>query len=596
MDINHQCTDPAIFAERMTTGERMMGDIGPDYQRSKCVLIWGANPRHNRPAAERDINIARSKGAKLICIDPRPPERLDFFKLGLPPADLWLRIRPGTDAALALGMIRIAIKEDLYNKRFVDRWCLGLESLKAHVEPFSSEKVEEITWIPKEKIFEAVRLYAGNKPSCLHTRLGAGSQHINATQTVRAINIFHALVGDIDVPGGNLISSDLGGFRTPEIIAQILRPPAEVDEKRIGSQIFPFLGGPRDTARYVMPQAHTPSAIQAMLRGEIRAFYVPGSNIVSMEGDARRTWAALNKLDFLVVADFFLTPTAELADLVLPAAHWLEMEIPMKAYQVMGPRRYNHVLATRKVIEPRGECWDDRKIILELAKRMETKIPWQNIDDFNDWQMEETGWKFREVQKRPHQAISFPIKYRKYEERGFHTPSGKIELFSTILEKMGYDPLPPYVEPPQSPVSTPDLFKDYPVIAITHRHIIYMHSEFRQLPSFRKVEPYPFIEINPEMAREKGIRDGEWMWVERPGFRERIRGKARYVPELDPRVISIHVGWWFPEKSGPDHGAFESNINTIISSDPPYDPINGNHQARALLCRVGNGRKFNGLD
>jgi anaerobic selenocysteine-containing dehydrogenase len=183
--------------------------------------------------------------------------------------------------------------------------------------------------------------------------------------------------------------------------------------------------------------------------------------------------------------------------------------------------------------------------------------------------------------------LSFPIKYKKYEDTGFRTPSGKIELFSTILEKMGQDPLPSYVEPPQSPIATPDLFQAYPLIMVTHRNIIYMHSEFRQLPSFRKVEPNPWIEINPETAGKEGIRDGEWMWIERPGFQERIRGKARYVHELDPRVISVHVGWWFPEKPGPDHGAFESNINSIISSGPPYDPVNGNHQARALLCRVG---------
>ncbi len=550
-------------------------------------MLWGASPRHNRPAAERDINIGRSKGAKLICIDPRPPERLDILKLGLPPSDLWLRIRPGTDGALALGMIHIVIKEGLYNKAFVNRWCVGFEDLKKHVEGYTPERVEEITWVPKDQILEATRLFAKTKPSCLHSRLGPGSQHINATQTMRAISIFMALAGDIDVPGGNLISSKLGGFRTPDAIAQILRPPAEVDGKRIGAKEFPLLSGPRETARFIFPQAHTPAAIRAMLRGEIKAFYIPGSNFVLMEGDSRQTWAALNKLDFLVVPEFFMTPTAELADLVLPAAHWLEMEVPMRAYQVMGPRRYNHVLASRKVVEPRGECWDDRKILIELAKRMGVKIPWQNIEEFNDWQLEDVKVKFREIQIRPHQMISFPIKYKKYEEEGFNTPSGKIELRSSILEKAGYDALPGYVEPPQSPVSTPEVAKEYPMIMTTHRNIIYMHSEFRQLPSFRKVEPDPFIEINPETAAGKGIQNGDWMWIERPGFKERVRGKARYVADLDPRVISMVVGWWFPEKAGPEHGAFESNPNAIISNAPPYDPINGNHQARGILCRIG---------
>jgi len=571
----------------MTIGDRTIGDIGPDYQRSKCILIWGASPRHCRPAAERDINIARSKGAKLVCIDPRPPERLDLFNLGLPPADIWLRVRPGTDAALALAMIHIVIEEGLYDKGFVTRWCAGFADLKKHVQEYTPERAEEITWVPKEQIIEATRLFAKTRPSCLHSRLGAGAQHINATQTVRAISIFMALAGDIDVPGGNLMTGKLGGFRTPDAIAQILRPPPEVDGKRIGAKDFPFLSGPREIAQYIFPQAHTPTAIRAMLRGDIKGFYIPGSNIVITEGDSRQTWAALNNLDFLVVADFFMTPTAELADLVLPVAHWLETEAPMRAYQVMGPRRYNHILTSRKVIEPRGECWDDRKIIIELAKRMGVNIPWQNVAEFNEWQLEEVGVKFREIQRRPHQMISFPIQYKKYEENGFHTPSGKIEIRSSLLEKQGYDPLPRFVEPPQSPVSTPDLAKEFPLILTNHRNIIYMHSEFRQLASYRKIEPEPIIEIHPQTAAEKGITDGEEMWIERLGFADRIRGQARFVADLHPQVVSILVGWWFPEKAGPEHGAFESNINTIISNAPPYDPINGNHQARAILCRVG---------
>lgn len=134
---------------------------------------------------------------------------------------------------------------------------------------------------------------------------------------------------------------------------------------------------------------------------------------------------------------------------------------------------------------------------------------------------------------------------------------------------------------------TPEIFREYPLILTTHRNIIYMHSEARQLPSYRKVEPDPWIEIHPGTAQGKGIENGGWMWIERPGFQERVRGKARYVADLDPRVISMNVGWWFPEKPAPEHGAFESNINTIISNGPPYDPINGTHQARALLCRIG---------
>jgi anaerobic selenocysteine-containing dehydrogenase len=587
LDINHQCTLPANHAERMTYGDRILWDIGPDYQKSKCILIWGANPRHNRPAAMRDINMARSKGAKVIWIDPRPPEQVDRLNLGLPAADLWLRVRPGTDAALALAMIHIIIAEGLYNKRFVERWCVGFEGLKAHVKKYTPERTAEITWIPREQILEAARLFAKTRPSCIHTRLGTGSQQVNATQTVRAISILLSIVGDIDIPGGNLLNDPLGGFKTPNDIALMLRPSREVEARRIGAQEFPFLSGPREYSKFAFPQAHMPSSIRAMLQGKIKGLYVPGSNFVVMEGNSRMVWAALNQLDFLVVADFFLTPTAELADLVLPAAHWLETEAPMRAYQVMGPRRYNHILASKKVLEPRGECWDDRKMIIELAKRMKGSFPWQGVEDVNDWQLETVGVKFKEIQKKPNQMLSFPIRYKKYEERGFATPSGKVELRSSILERMEYPPFPDFEEPPQSPMRTPELFAQYPMILTQHRNIIYMHSEFRQVPSYRKEQPDPIIEVNPQTATKLGIQNGDWMWIERPGFQERVRGRARWVEGLHPQVVSMLVGWWFPEKPSPDHGAFESNINTIISNAPPYDPINGNHQARALLCRVG---------
>ena len=587
LDINHQCTLPANHAERLTYGDRILWDIGPDYQRSRCILIWGANPRHNRPAAERDIAIARSKGATVIWIDPRPPEQVDRFNLHLPAAHLWLRIRPGTDAALCLAMIHVIIEERLFDQRFVERWCVGFEDLRAHVQRYTPEKAAEITWIPKEQIIEAARLFARQKPSCIHSRLGSGSQQVNATQTVRAIAILLSIVGSIDIPGGNLLNDPLGGFRTPNDMGHILRPPPEVEAKRIGAREFPFLSGGREHARFAFPQAHMPSALRAMREGRIKGLYVPGSNFVVMEGNSRMVWEALQQLDFMAVADFFLTPTAELADLVLPAAHWLETELPMRAYQVMGPRRYNHILASRKVVEPRGECWDDRKIVLELAKRMGVSLSWQNVEDLNDWQLEPVGISFRDIQKKPNQMISFPIRYKKYEGKGFATPSGKVELRSSILEEMGYPPFPDFQEPPQSPVSTPELFARYPMILTQHRRIIYMHSQFRQVPSFRKQEPDPSIEIHPQTAGSLGIRDGDWMWIERPGFQERVRGRARLVEGLHPQVISMVVGWWFPEKAGPEHGAFESNINTLIAHDPPYDPINGNHQARAILCRIG---------
>jgi len=307
------------------------------------------------------------------------------------------------------------------------------------------------------------------------------------------------------------------------------------------------------------------------------------------EANSKRVWEALHRLDFLVVAELFMTPTAELADLVLPAAHFLETELPMRAYQRMGPRLYNYILASRKVVEPRGEAWDDRKIVFELAKRMGVEIPWSSVDEFNDWTLENVGITFKELQSKRGQQISFPVRYEKYKSSGFKTPSGKIELYSESLNNLGYDPLPGYQEPFRGHCDE-DVSKEYPLILISHRDIHYMHSEFRQLPSIRERYSEPLIEINPETANELGVREGDEVFIQTPGFRSGVMGKARFVEEIHPQVISCLSHWWFPEKDGAEHGCFESNINAILSSGPPYDPITGAHQSRSISCRVTRKR------
>ena len=175
--------------------------------------------------------------------------------------------------------------------------------------------------------------------------------------------------------------------------------------------------------------------------------------------------------------------------------------------------------------------------------------------------------------------------YRKYEKSGFSTTSQKAELFSTILERRGYDPLPYHQEPPESPLSAPEIAERYPLILTTGgRSRCFFHTEFRQIPSLRRRDPDPIVEIHPETAERVGIKDGDWVWIESP--RGRITQKAKLTRGIDHRVVDVQHGWWFPEEPGPEYGLWKSNANVLTSNLPPCDPAVGTYQLRALLCKV----------
>ena len=181
--------------------------------------------------------------------------------------------------------------------------------------------------------------------------------------------------------------------------------------------------------------------------------------------------------------------------------------------------------------------------------------------------------------------VKLPLRYRKFEDGGFRTPTGKIELYSTRLEQLGYAPLPSYQEPPESPLSRPDVAEDYPLVLTTGARIpFYFNSEHRQLARLRKAHPDPVAEIHPLTAGKHGIRNGDWMWIETR--RGRMKQRVKITAGIDPRVIAAQHGWWFPEEPAPDYGVWKSNVNLLTDNQPPYDPAMGTYQLRALLCRV----------
>lgn len=575
----HICYAPSIVAETATFGHSIMMDNGPDYKNANCIFIIGGNPLISHPPRGIEILEAKQKRkARLIVVDPRRTQLASQ-------ADLWLQIRPGTDAALILGMLNVIINEGLYDEEFVNKWCFGLDKLRECVNNYTIEKVAEITWLPADKIREAARIYAAGKPSALHRRV-AIDQNINSTQTSRALACMVAITGNIDVAGGNLLPTSIPGYIPFFALTgkgKWINPGREILQKRIGHQEFPLVAG------LEAPFSFVPSllAFQAIETGKpypLRALYCSGANPAINMQNSKWVYSTLKKLDLLVSVDFFMTPTAELADYVLPATTWLERD------ECCDLQHFNCASARQKVIEPEWECRDDLEIMFSLIQRIpwsnKKLIPWSSTEESFSWLLKGTGLTFEEFKNQGYISVA-PV-YKKYGSQGFNTPSGKIELYSTIFEKYGYDPLPIFKEPPESLVSSPELAKDYPLILITgSRRSEFFCSEGRQISQLREISPDPVVEIHPDKAREMNIKDGDWIWVETPRVKgERVKLRARLTTNIDHRVVHADYGWWYPEKPGPEHGYGESNINVILSAEPPREEICGSVPVKGTLCRI----------
>jgi len=577
----HICIVPSLIAEYATYGPMIMHENGPDHLNSNCIMLIGANPMAAHPAQGMQILEAiRKRHAKLIVVDPRYTELASR-------ADLWLQIRPGTDAALALGMIKIIIDKELYDHDFVTKWCHGFDQLKKRVQEYPVKKVSEITWIPVDKIEAAARLYATTKPAALYRRV-AVEHNTNSTQSIRAIASLIALTGNIDVPGGNLlpnhIPGDMNMFELMGIGPRFNVSP-ETAARRLGAREYPLISGLEAPLPFVV----APLLHQAIRTGKpypIKGVFLAGGNPLNMQ-NAKSVWKSFrDNLDLFIVADFFHVPMAEIADFVLPATTWMERE------DICGHMDTLSYMAARQLaVEPVGEAWDDMKIVQSLVKR----IPWANQkiffwkdnNELNEAVVKGSGITFEELKAKGY-FVNPNIKYKKYEESGFATPTRKVELYSTIFEKNSYDPLPNFKEPPESPANTPKLLTRYPLVLFTGgRHIEFFHSEGRQVPAMRKRVPDPLVEINPSTAQENDIAEGDWVWLETPQIKgERVRLKVHVTDTVHSRMAHARHGWWFPEKPAPEHGCFESNINVILTDDLPRDEICASTRSRGSLCRI----------
>ena len=351
-----QCFHPRVNTSILTFGDFPVSDYTGDVPPA-CILFWGHNPVLSGPDGETRFNVmeALAHNPRTIVVDPRRTALAEK-------ADLWLQIRPGADDALALAMLNVVIGEKLYDEPFVTQWTHGFAELAAHVQKFTPEWAEPITWIAADKIRAAARLFAQTKPALLDW--GCAIEHTpKCIQTIRAVSMLPALTGNIDVPGGWVFGMH-GLGRFPSLIENLT---PEANAKRLGADRFKLLGGEGAD----LPAAHIPTLLKAMREGKpypVKAFLVFGNNTLTTYANTSDVYESLMQLDFMVCADLFMTPTAELADIVLPAASWPEIDelagLPTVAANV--------VLAQQKAVQI-GECKSDEEMFVELARRM--KLP-----------------------------------------------------------------------------------------------------------------------------------------------------------------------------------------------------------------------------
>jgi anaerobic selenocysteine-containing dehydrogenase len=545
---------------------------GDDVDNAATVLIVGRNPVAADPVQWQAIKRAKQRGAAIVVIDPFRTPAAEI-------ADVWLRPKPGTDAAIALAMMQVMIAEDLYDKDFTARWCHGFDALAVRVADWTPARAAGVAGVAADDIARAARLYAAG-PACFVSGHGIDAAS-NGVQTFRAFHALVAIGGNVDRVGGNRRAKKPAGFRTYlDLLHEArFRLPDAIERLTIGADDFPLWAGPRGW----QTACHNPSVLAAMLTGvpyPVRGAYVSGVNIAVMYPDARRTLAALQSLDFLCVAAHQMNPTAAAADIVLPKTTTLEEE--EVSFNPGGPA----VTYTAAAIEPCGEARDDLSIAVGILDRMRALgavtaelLPWRTKRAFNECLIGESGVSYEALQRDS--CVMVPHTLGDFGREPFRTPSGKIELYSEALAELGLDPLPGFVAPPV----VGDMA--FPLTLQTgQREKTYHHSRFRDQAWARKVSPDPLVHVHPDTAAAHGLADGGWAMVEPAGGRGECRLKVHVSDRTQPGVLTTGIGWWRPEAPGPEFGVLDINVNAALSYQGVKDAVTGSVDTGAVPCRV----------
>lgn len=534
----------------------------PDYKNSRCIVCWGRNDQDTNPSAYEDLLYARSKGAKLIVIDP---VRTNLAEQ----ADIWLQIKPGTDGFLAMAMMHWIIKHHLYDHEFVKNWTTGFERLKKEMAKYSPEKVSQVVQIPAHKIVETVQLYTNTQPACIAEGNGL-DMHCQISQVTRVLAILRAISGNLDRMGGDFIPQP-ASIRNFQLRTSFWQPPIPISKDY-------SLFSQYNERRGMHALGILTDAILEHKPYPIKGLVIQGANPVVTMANVNRIKNALQQLDFLAVIDPMMTQTAMFADIVLPAS--LSFEQTMISNNALSN---NHVRLQKKIIEPIGDSLPDWEIIFRIAQKFGFKkeFPWQTIEEAIDDQLQPSGITVKDLIETPKGIVLEETRYQKYLKEGFKTPSQKVEIESSLLKEHGYPAIPDFWNSLQ--YQEPSFYqqrKQYPFIGLSGKRPNYfVHSQFRHIDSLRKEESVPVVDIHPQDAKEKNIHQDDLIVISTPNGSIQMRVNISSIVAAG----TLRIAWGWGEEQE------KYNLN-LLTDDRMQDAITSTTSNRLFMCQI---RKIN---
>jgi anaerobic selenocysteine-containing dehydrogenase len=534
------CSAAGEAGLKSVTGVKF-GTEPEQFSRSRYIIAWGANIHGNNVHLWPFIEEARRAGAKLVVIDPYKTRTAKC-------ADWYLPINPGTDTALALGMMHVIIGEGLHDADYVAKYTLGFEQLQEKVKDYTPEKVAGWTGISADDIRKLAREYATERPAAIRVNYGVQRSE-GGGMAMRAITMLPCITGSWKEVGGGLQLSLSGAWGLNKA------PLERVD----------FMSNALGRPARVVNMVELGKALNALTDPPVKTLFVYNSNPAAVCPDHNEVIRGLRRSDlFTVVHEQFFTDTVDYADIVLPATTFFEQKDLQTAYG------HYYLQMSNQAIEPLGECRSNVEMFRGLAHAMGFDDPCfsesveemidQALDSPNPWLQ---GIDRERLEREGHVRLDFPgektaggepTPFLPFAQGGFQTPSGKAELYNGALIAQGLDPVAEFIPPEESRHSAGA--RSYPLELLARKADNFLNSTFSNLPSVQAMEEPGLLELHPSDAGQRGIRDGDAVRV----FNS--RGEqilcARVNGAVQPGVVAAALNWAKLTPGG-------QNINVLTS-------------------------------